>query len=239
MILSVESGDAPGDATNLAFQAADRLLTAVERQCTVQIRLAKRIPSGSGLGGGSSDAAAVLLSLNRLLGSPLSTAGLCRLAEQIGADVPFFLYGCPARIGGIGEQITPITLPTNLQLVLCWPGYSLSTASIYSRFDMASLTTEAPATNIADFVSGRRPLSDMLVNDLEAAVAQVQPEVLSLKARLVKEGALGALMSGSGSAVFGVWSDPQAAYNAALRLRQQGLWAEAVHTLRVSPAVAN
>lgn len=237
--LEVDPQTVPSDSTNLAYRAATLLLAAVERPPAVHIRLVKRIPIGSGLGGGSSDAAAVLLALNRLLGRPLSLTDLRCLAKPLGADVSFFLYGTPARVRGIGEQVTPVTMPTAMHFVLCWPGFALSTALVYSRFNAASLTTAAPATNIANFIDGRRPLSELLVNDLEAAAAQIQPEVLSLKVKLVKEGALSALMTGSGSAVFGVWPDLPSAQDAAMRLRQQGLWAMAVQTLKESPAITN
>src|SRR5262249_17984840 len=156
-----------------------------------------------------SDAAAVLLTLNRLLGSPLPTSNLAALAGELGADVPFFVYGQPARVGGIGEQVAGIDVPMTLPLVICSDGYPLSTNHVYSPFDLASLTRREPVTNISALVSGGRAISELLVNDLETPAAAVHPEVLSLKAKLVEQGALGALMSGSGSAVFGVWSGPR------------------------------
>jgi 4-diphosphocytidyl-2-C-methyl-D-erythritol kinase len=228
----------PCGPTNLAHRAAALFLETTRRTAAVDISLTKRIPIGSGLGGGSSDAAAVLLALNRLLGCPFNPAELASLAGQLGADVTFFAYGRPARVGGIGEHVVPVDLPT-LPLVICTDGYALSTRQVYSRVDLASLTSHEPVTNISELVGGRRPISKWLTNDLETAAAGVHPEVLSLKAKLVEQGALGALMTGSGSAVFGVWPDPQLARDAATRLRQQGLWAESVVTVNRSPAVGN
>jgi 4-diphosphocytidyl-2-C-methyl-D-erythritol kinase len=236
--VSSDSPDAPGGPDNLAHRAATLFLQATDNAFAVDIDLRKHIPVGSGLGGGSSDAAAVLLALNRLLGSPYGSEQLAHLATEVGADVPFFIYGRPARVGGVGEQITPLRLERSLALVVCSDGSRLSTAQIYSLVDL-SLTSERPATNIAPLVSGLQPVSEVLVNDLESAVAKVHPEVLSLKARLIKQGAQGALMTGSGSAVFGIWPDHRLARNAAMKLRQQGLWAEAVQTLDESPAVAD
>lgn len=233
-----DSAAAPGGDANLAYRAAALLLERADYRTAVDIHIRKRIPVGSGLGGGSSDAAAVLLVLNRLLGSPLPIQELAAVGTQIGADVAFFLCGGPARIGGIGERVTRLTFGTSLSLVIGWDRCNLSTKQVYARA-ARSLTSPLLPSNIASFVSGRAPISEILVNDLEAAAAQLHPEVMSLKAKLVEQGALGALMTGSGAAVFGVWPDLPAARRAAERLRAQGLWAEAVHTLDASPAAAN
>jgi 4-diphosphocytidyl-2-C-methyl-D-erythritol kinase len=224
---------------NLAHRAARLfLMTAAPAcRCSVNIRIAKGIPVGSGLGGGSSDAAAVLLSLNRLLGVSLTTSQLCELGLQIGADVPFFLYGRPARVGGIGENVTPCELGRVLPLVICSDSFVLSTKLVYAGLSRHSLTSGVGLSNITSFVSGRRPISEMLVNDLEAAAAEVHPGVPLLKARLVQKGALGTLMTGSGSAVFGVWPDATSAAHAAAQLRAEGLWAASVPTLNRSPAL--
>jgi len=233
-----DSDAAPGGPTNLAYRAAALFLEAVKRPLTVNIGLRKRIPVGSGLGGGSSDAAAVLLFLNRALGFPIPIQQLAELAAQIGADVTFFVHGRPARVTGTGEHIAPLHSGISLPLVVCSDGQFLSTRLVYSQVDLSSLTTEVPVSNIDCFVNGCKPMSELLQNDLEAAAARIHPEVLSLKAKLVEQGALGALMTGSGSAVFGVWPDQRTAERAAKMLRDHGLWAEAVHTLDASPAVS-
>ncbi len=232
-----DSPRAPGGPANLADRAAALLLRVTRRTVTLAVDLRKHIPVGSGLGGGSSDAAAVLLALNRLLGTPCPLDQLAQLGAQLGADVPFFIYGRPARVGGVGEQVTPVKLGQSWSLVVCSDGSHLSTEEVYSQVDL-SLTSGRPLTNIAPLVNGLQPVSEVLENDLESAVAKVHPEVLSLKARLIKLGAQGALMTGSGSAVFGIWPDHRLARQAAMKLRQQGLWAEAVQTLDESPAVA-
>jgi len=229
---------APGGPSNLAHRAATLFLAQVDHRATVEVHIRKRIPVGSGLGGGSSDAAAVLVALNRLFGRPLGIDELAAVGSQIGADVTFFVHGRPARVGGVGEQVSPFHLPAALSLVLCWDRYALSTKLVYSRVDL-SLTSRSPASNIQPSVSAPTWDSGWLVNDLEPAAAQIHPEVLSLKARLLKQGARGALMTGSGAAVFGVWPDYESACSAATQLRQHGLWAEAVQTLAASPGVEN
>ena len=236
--LTSDSPDAPSGPTNLAHRAAARLLSHLGQNVNVEIHLRKRIPVGSGLGGGSSDAAATLVTVNRLLGSPLQAPELARIGGEIGADVPFFVYGSPARVGGRGENLTPMKLQCSLPLVICSDGFVLSTREVYSLLDV-SLTTGRCLSSIEPLVSGREPISAVLVNDLETAAAKLHPEVLSLKARLVEHGALGALMTGSGSAVFGIWPDLQLAEQAARHLRQRGLWAQAVQTVDESLAVAS
>ena len=234
-----DSAELPGGAENLAHRAAAAFIAATGQDIAVEIEIRKRIPIGSGLGGGSSDAAAVLLTLNRILGFPLSVERLAEVAAGIGADIPFFVFGRPARVTGIGERILPTALGASLNLVVCSDGYLLSTRLVYARLRPvgASLTSNSAVSNIDDFVEGRKPLSDLLVNDLEEAAAEIHPEVLSLKARVMEQGAQGALMSGSGSAVFGVCADPQSAAAATTGLRRHGLWAEAVQTLELSPAL--
>jgi 4-diphosphocytidyl-2-C-methyl-D-erythritol kinase len=236
VVVTSDADAVPDGPANLAHKAAEAFLKAVTRSLAVRIHIEKRIPVGSGLGGGSSDAAAVLLTLNDYLGRPYSPAQLAALGGRIGADVSFFIYGCPARVCGIGEQIAPLGVQTALPLVVCSDGYALSTKLVYSKVSL-SLTTPRPDSNITPLVIDPKAISELLVNDLEAAAVQIHAEVLSLKARLMDEGALGALMTGSGSAVFGVFGDATQAQRAATALRRQGLWAEAVETLDMSPAV--
>jgi 4-diphosphocytidyl-2-C-methyl-D-erythritol kinase len=240
--VGTDSDQLPSGASNLAYRAADAFMAAAKEQLAVDVHIEKRIPIGGGLGGGSSDAAAVLLALNRMLGRPLEISQLADLGAAIGSDVPFFIHGGPARVGGVGEQIMPTSLNPNLDLVICTDGYPLSTSVVYSQLrtiTVPALTSDPPLSNIAPFVEGRRSFTDLLVNDLEEAAARIHPAVLSLKAEIMGEGAQAALMTGSGSVVFGLWADPQSAVNAAARLRRRGLWAEAVRTLEVSPAVRN
>jgi len=232
----VDTHDVPAGPDNLAHRAAALFLAETRTSLKVDIRIRKRIPVGSGLGGGSSDAAATLLALNRTLGLPYQCKELAEMGARLGADVPFFVYGRPGRVRGIGEQITVLDLPTPLSLVVCSDGCVLPTKQVYAMVE-PSLTRRKPAISIDALVSGRGPLSRVLVNDLETAAVKIHPEVLSLKARLMEQGAQGALMTGSGSAVFGVWPNDQQARTAARRLRRHGLWAAAVRTLAVSPAL--
>ncbi|MBI4518207.1 MAG: 4-(cytidine 5'-diphospho)-2-C-methyl-D-erythritol kinase [Deltaproteobacteria bacterium] len=245
--LGCDRPEIPADQRNLVHAAAELLLAESGVTAAVHVELTKRIPAAAGLGGGSSDAAATLLALNRLLEARHSKAQLAQWAARLGADVPFFIYGRPARVGGVGEIVTPAEGWGGIALVVAFPGVGLSTAAIYRQYDAAgvsphrpevSLTNPLPATSIAAFAGGKRPAWSMLVNDLEAVAAEAFPELRSLKKMLMQLGAEGALMTGSGSAVFGVWRTRSAAEVAAGAVRERGVWAVAVQTLEISPAAA-
>jgi 4-diphosphocytidyl-2-C-methyl-D-erythritol kinase len=237
-----ESPLAPSGSSNLIFRAADVFRRRTGQPFSLTVRLQKRIPVGSGLGGGSSNAAAILGYLNSVMGWPFDQPTLAATGLEVGADVPFFVYGQPAVVRGVGEVVIPLA-PARLPpaLVVCWSGAQLSTAAVYARTDQlsdgrqdASLTTKCPESNIADFVEGQRPLAELLANDLEEAAAQICPEVRHLKGELLSLGAEGASMTGSGSAVFGVCSNLESAERIAVHLRRKGLWACSIKILTTS-----
>ncbi|MBI1817108.1 MAG: 4-(cytidine 5'-diphospho)-2-C-methyl-D-erythritol kinase [Deltaproteobacteria bacterium] len=241
--LRSDSPDVPADATNLAARAAVLFLQLTQIRAAVDIELVKRIPPGSGLGGGSSDAATTLTTLNRMLDAGRTADELAAWGARLGADVPFFVFGRPALVEGAGEVVSRLAGWDRIPLVLAFPGIGLSTAAVYQQYDARqdrprSLTKRVSATSIADFATSGRPVRELLVNDLEAVAAELRPELLSLKSLLVQFGATGALMTGSGSAVFGIWPTRAAAEVAAEVVRGRGFWAVAVETLQVSPAAA-
>ncbi len=224
------SENLPVDDSNLACVAARALLQECAAPMRVLISLEKHIPIGSGLGGASSDAAAILRALNRIVTRPLSPHKLHRLARTIGSDVPFFLMRGAAIVRGTGEDITPVTLPSRLHLVLCSDGTPLATQSVYSQVDLA-LTSGNRPSNIERFISGKAPLSELLHNDLERPAAKLHRGIQAAKATLLEFGASGALMTGSGSAVFGVFENERFAESAAASLRELGYWAVSVQSL--------
>jgi len=188
------------------------------------------------MGGASSDAAAVLRGLNHALPHPLDRAALIELAATLGADVPFFLGDSAwARMQGVGEVITALAPQPKTHLVVCWDGRPLSTPQVYARTDLA-LTSKCSLSNINAFVGGQASVLSLLSNDLEAAARQLRPEVATTKERLVEEGAQVAAMTGSGSAVFGIWPNRSAAVAAAGRLVAKGYWAVAAQTLDHLPS---
>jgi 4-diphosphocytidyl-2-C-methyl-D-erythritol kinase len=187
------------------------------------VHIAKRIPSGAGLGGGSSDAATALAVLNRRFGTPLDRCGLMRLGARIGADVPFFLYGRPALAQGIGDRLSPYGGLTPLALLLVFPGRPLATAAVYKnlRFGLTKKEKLNKDSTFRDRIF--KPERD-LFNDLEPPAMAMEPEIAVVKTALLRHGARGALMSGSGSSVFGIFKDPTAARRAKHRLGRRNGW---------------
>jgi 4-diphosphocytidyl-2-C-methyl-D-erythritol kinase len=222
----------PGGESNLAYKAAALLLQETGVKAEVTIYLHKVIPAGSGLGGGSSDAAAVLKGLNGLLALGLRREELLALGARLGADVPFFISCQPARIGGIGEVVMPVEGVPTLWLAIIVPLFAISTAWAYARFDeLPPIETPSPAVEL--FLTGHWPLHELLVNDLERAVLPHYPTIAHLKEALIQLGAGGAAMSGSGSAVFGVFQTEEEAQRAATALAGQakGFVAKILDTL--------
>lgn len=225
--------DAPGidPARNTLTKAHAAFAALAGGAPGLEVQLVKRIPSGAGLGGGSSDAASLLLWLNSLPDTPLSHEELTRAALAVGADVPFFLSARPSRVTGIGEVVEPLAenLPP-LFLVLVCPGIHVATGEAFGRLDelraaeahagdgapQNSLTKAAAAANGNRLIGAARL---DLANDLEAAVFPRHPQLAELKAGLHGLGALAAGMSGSGSSVFGLFAAQAAASAAAARLR--------------------
>jgi 4-diphosphocytidyl-2-C-methyl-D-erythritol kinase len=219
LVLTCDEPTVPSDTTNLAYKAATLLLKEAAMQAAVSIHLKKRIPAGAGLGGGSSDAAAVLKSLNTLLHLGFSEDRLCQLGARLGADVPFFIPCRPARVTGIGEILTPVPPLPHRWLVLVVPLFAVSTPWAYQRFD--ELPSSGSRTSF-DLELSAWPSPALLVNDLERAVLPEYPLIAALKSTLLNFAAEGALMSGSGSSVFGIFQDCLVARNAMAALHEQG-----------------
>lgn len=211
--LKIENADLPGDERNLAYRAARLFLDSAGIRRGVRIELSKRIPVGAGLGGGSSDAAAVLKGMNRLFRP--NRAELKTLARQLGSDIPFFLTRTPCRATGRGEILTPVTIP-KLAIFLHIPGFQVSTAWAYREMDRlrsrrrrssVGLTQPAFSLKIAlarlkagDYAS----LNGLLTNSFEEVVFRLHPELGRIKELMLASGADAALLSGSGSALYAI-----------------------------------
>jgi 4-diphosphocytidyl-2-C-methyl-D-erythritol kinase len=223
----------PGDE-NLAARAAMRFMHHAGIEARVSIELTKHIPAGAGLGGGSSDAAAVLRALNKLFCEPLSPPELMAAALSLGADVPLFIFGRPARMSGVGDRLAAWPATRRDPIVVAFDGHALATREVYATYDDL-LTMAEPASTIP--ASDLEPLHTMLHNDLEAAAFHLHPALQSLKNQLCSLGADGVAMTGSGAAIFGIWRGWDDARAAAERLRVAGVWASVVRILAESPAV--
>ncbi len=206
----------PKDESNLAYRAALVFCEEAKVTANIQITLEKRIPSQAGLGGGSSDAAGVLQALNRILAVGFTPDKLSEIALGLGADVPFFIHGQPARVGGIGDVVEEIRdFPIKWVLIIV-PDFSIPTPWAYAQFDKIT----ADVGNVSDvtcvpIAPATWPASSLFVNDLESAVCREYPAIAEIKEALCLLGAEVALMSGSGSAVFGVFDSERRARSAA------------------------
>lgn len=200
----------PKDRSNLAAQAAELFFSRYRSDERVAIEIEKRIPAGAGLGGGSSNAAAVINGLNDHYGRPFSSAELIRMGASLGADVPFFLFGRPALATGIGDRLTAYDGLDRGTVVVIYPGFGIQTASVYKKLNLGLTKCENHLKAFSLKQSGFIPARD-LCNDLETVVIPQHPEIAAAKKRLLENGATGALMSGSGSSVFGIFADSQTA----------------------------
>jgi 4-diphosphocytidyl-2-C-methyl-D-erythritol kinase len=223
--------DMPPAEENIVYRAAQLILKKVRRPQPISIVIKKNIPVGAGLGGGSSDAAATLIALNRLFHLRLSPSMLRKMALTLGADVPFFIQARPARALGIGERLRPLRNLPRFWAVIVYPGFPVSTAWVYGNL-RRKLTKPIVNTSIAASLKSDDGLARPLENDLEDVVLKRYPQIGVLKQKVLHEGALRVLMSGSGSSVFGIFVSKPAAAKAFRRLRQEeGARAFLVHAL--------
>jgi len=219
----------PVDTSNLALRAALDLRRFARQKRGVRIHIEKRIPVAGGLGGGSSDAAAVLRGLDALWGLGLGVAGLLPLARRLGADVPFFLFGGTALGIARGDEVFPLALQLALPVVIVDLERPVSTAAVFRRVD-AGLTPRENSNNIFRFLSrsmdGGAGAVSVLANDLERAALEEAPDLVPRIARirslLRREGALLTSLSGSGSSYFGVFDRAAAAAAATGALEADG-----------------
>ena len=193
-------------ADNLVARAARAVMDALRLTGQVEMRLTKRIPMGAGLGGGSSDAAAVLLALPVLAGRNLPIDCLSKLGQELGSDVPFFLLGGAAVGIGRGTELFPLPDGPQLNGVLVSPGIHISTAEAY-RLLKSSLTSESQQNKIVTFQSRvwDGGVSRAACNDFETMALERYGVIGAIKKRMLRAGALMALMTGSGSAVYGIF----------------------------------
>ena len=231
----------PTDDRNLVWRAAQAMWTATRGRGFVQdvrVRIAKRIPTQAGLGGGSSDAAATLRALAELWRLRWPPARLWRVAASLGADVPFFLVGGTALGVERGDVLFPLIDPPAMYVVLAIPAFGVSTKAAYDWLDEDRKAGGRNPAGLRAAASGDRRVPESwmlpgkeLINDLEDSVQARHPLVAKAKASLIKSRAIGAAMSGSGSAVFGLFDSAPAAAAAASRVARTGCRTATTRTL--------
>jgi len=215
--LSCSGGKVPEGRENLVYKAAHAFFAVAKATPGVRIALEKNIPVAAGLGGGSSDAAAVLLGLNRLFDTGMKRELLMDIGRRLGADVPFFVQNSSAAMAtGIGANLRQVKPIADYFIVLVNPGFAVSTKWVYENFPLTSCSNPyilAPGRISSEDSFVISPgLFEELGNDLEAVSINRYPEIGDIKKELKKAGAVAALMSGSGPTVFGLFSDGDKAH---------------------------
>lgn len=207
----------PTDERNLAYRGAELLRDTFDIQQGVFIQLDKKIPVAAGLAGGSADCAAVMVGMNKLFHIGLSKRRLMKLASQLGADIPYCILQGTALAEGIGEKLTPIWNGCPFcYVLLAKPNISISTASVYQNLELNKIK-EHPDTQAMLFQMQQKNINEMgklLCNVLETVTVAKHKEIALLKQKMIELGATGALMSGSGSTVFGLFTEKQKALEA-------------------------
>ncbi|MGE5197531.1 MAG: 4-(cytidine 5'-diphospho)-2-C-methyl-D-erythritol kinase [Deltaproteobacteria bacterium] len=232
--ITVDSPLVPAGRTNLAYRAAALLEDTFKTKRGLDIKISKRIPVGSGMGGGSSNAACVLLGLNELWGLRLSRSKLLRLAGKLGADVPFFILGTPfARGRSRGDRVSPLAGLKKVRLwhVLVVPKIPVSTPSVYKKWDEMTqkvrLTRPDYDVKLLTLALEKKDFSligKALFNCLERVSIRLYPEILRVREKLERLGFKSVLMSGSGPAVFGIVSSKKEALSLIRQLKGNRHW---------------
>jgi 4-diphosphocytidyl-2-C-methyl-D-erythritol kinase len=224
-IIEIESShpQIPLDETNLAHKAAALFFKTLGAKEGVKITIEKSIPLAAGLGGGSSNAASILSGLNQHYGFPLSWDRLMSLGLCLGADVPFLLFQKPALASGIGEKLELYSEPLPYTVIIVHPGFGVSTAEVFQNLNLRLTKCKKKITKPSLKKTGYN-VSRHLCNDLEAVTVSKYPEIKLVKQQLNQHGALGALMSGSGPTVFGLFSDSEKAARAMQAIDRYPRW---------------
>jgi len=208
LVLDMGDSSIPADSLNLIWKACHVFDEEYPIRCKIEIEARKLIPSESGLGGGSSNGAVTLIALSRFLGWPLNRRKLISLARKLGSDIPFFLFGGTALGEGRGDRITQLEDWPSLHTLIVCPEVGCSTAEVYRKLDESGFQKKR------SFLNYQRPksikqLAARIENDLEPVVLALYPELNAIKKKLHELGAVTAALTGSGSAIFGLFRNKE------------------------------
>ncbi|MBQ9893756.1 MAG: 4-(cytidine 5'-diphospho)-2-C-methyl-D-erythritol kinase [Ruminococcus sp.] len=220
----------PCDERNIAFKAAKLFSETTGYSGGCDIHIVKGIPSQAGMGGGSTDAAAVLYCMNSLTGNKIGTSELAAMGKKLGADVPFFFTGGTAYVEGIGEKISPLPDYSGRVLVIAKGTEGVSTAEAYANIDALTSPLHPPAHELVNALKTTPEDAHNYFGNLFEQAVQLE-EVDDIKSVMVNSGALKAVMTGSGSAVFGLFSSTDAAEVCAEKLREKSYFAAVCMTV--------
>ena len=228
-----KSDPIPCDERNIAYKAAKRFFEFLETDGGCRIHIKKGIPSQAGMGGGSTDAAAVIYCLNKLTGEKLSLSELAETGAKIGADVPFFFTGGTAYVSGIGEKIEPIADYSGRRLVIAKGTQGVSTAEAYSAVDSLISPVHPTVDELVKAINGEPDEAYRYFGNLFEAAVKLG-EVEEIKSVMSDNGALKAVMTGSGSAVFGIFDTDKEAEKCRNELKKLGYFADICETVSES-----
>lgn len=224
----IAEGEAiPTGSDNLLIQAAQSFFEKGKIKGGMEIRIQKRIPVGAGLGGGSSNAATVLMSLNDQFKTGWDQERLMLEGAKLGADVPFFIFQKPALARGIGEKLSPVRLPEPIWYCLIIPPFRIATVWAYAAYDQLEKVDKSPMA-IPDAYAAVEDLTPVLINDLELPAMSRYPQIGAMKKKLGSLGAKGALMSGSGPVIFGLFPSREEAERVEKTLQLPRDWSSVV-----------
>lgn len=215
----------PNDENNIAWKAANLLVQEFGIEQGVKITLDKHIPVAAGMAGGSTDAAAVLFGMNRMFELGLSQQELMDRGVTLGADVPYCIMRGTVLAEGIGEILTPLAPMPKCQILIAKPPISVSTKLVYDKLDSKEIENHPDIDGlIAGLEAGDlQKIASSMGNVLEKVTVEEYPVIDEIKKSMLKEGALGAMMSGSGPTVFGIFADKKTAKAAYHKIKKQGL----------------
>lgn len=228
----------PVNKNNLAYQAADLLMKEFGIEEGVKIILDKHIPVAAGMAGGSSNAAAVLFGMNRMFSLGLSQKELMERGVTLGADVPYCIMRGTVLAEGIGEKLTPLPAMPKCYILIAKPPVSVSTKLVYEKLDSREIDKHPDIDGLIESLKRQdlHALADCMGNVLETVTIEEYPVIDEIKTIMKKEGALNAMMSGSGPTVFGLYDDKRKARNASFRIKERQLarqtYVTSVHNAR-------
>ena len=211
----------PTDERNLVYKAVKLIKDKYHIKDGVEIDLNKRIPVAAGMAGGSSNCAAALKGMNELFDLSLLIDELCEIGVTLGADVPYCIWGGTALSEGIGEKLSRVEAMPDCYILIAKPGISVSTAFVYKNLDLAGLSKHPDIDGMLECLKEKdlEGICDRLENVLETVTVKEYPIIEQVKTHLMKQGAMGALMSGSGPTIFAIFKDKKTADNALESLR--------------------
>ena len=212
----------PTDNRNIVYKVTEKIINDYDIKEGVYINLRKNIPVSAGLGGGSTNGAAVLIGLNKLFDLSLSKEELMKIGAEFGADIPYCILGGTALAEGIGEKLTILPSLPEIIILICKPHAHISTEYVYKNLDLKKIISRPDTELLISAIKNKDigKIAKNMVNVLESVTVEEKPEIRELKNILIKNGALGAMMSGTGTSMFGIFENRFQALKTSKQLRK-------------------